>query len=54
MKVRIDIIFANAGVGEFVPFGKVSEKHFDKLLLNRTNHASYHFGQMMLAKPKTP
>jgi NAD(P)-dependent dehydrogenase (short-subunit alcohol dehydrogenase family) len=28
---RIDIIFANAGVGEFVPFGKVSEEHFDKL-----------------------
>jgi NAD(P)-dependent dehydrogenase (short-subunit alcohol dehydrogenase family) len=30
-KGRIDIIFANAGVGEFVPFGKVSEEHFDKL-----------------------
>src|SRR6201985_1034775 len=28
---RIDIIFANAGVGEFVPFAKVSEEHFDKL-----------------------
>ena len=24
------------------------------VLLGRTNHASYHFGQMMLAKPKTP
>jgi NAD(P)-dependent dehydrogenase (short-subunit alcohol dehydrogenase family) len=31
VKKRIDIIFANAGVGEFVPFGKVSEDHFDKL-----------------------
>jgi NAD(P)-dependent dehydrogenase (short-subunit alcohol dehydrogenase family) len=31
VKGRIDIIFANAGVGEFVPFGQVSEKHFDKL-----------------------
>src|SRR6476469_11188000 len=31
VKKRIDIIFANAGVGEFVPFGKVSEEHFDKL-----------------------
>src|SRR5258707_2936567 len=31
VKGRIDIIFANAGVGEFVPFGKVSEQHFDKL-----------------------
>src|SRR5580692_6425769 len=28
VKGRIDIIFANAGVGEFVPFGKVSEEHF--------------------------
>src|SRR6202030_104969 len=31
VKERIDIIFANAGVGEFVPFGKVSEAHFDRL-----------------------
>src|SRR6202166_18827 len=31
VKGRIDIIFANAGVGEFVPFGTVSEEHFDKL-----------------------
>src|SRR5882757_9638066 len=31
LKGRIDIIFDNAGVGEFVPFGKVSEEHFDKL-----------------------
>jgi NAD(P)-dependent dehydrogenase (short-subunit alcohol dehydrogenase family) len=31
VKGRIDIIFANAGVGEFVPIGKVSEEHFDKL-----------------------
>ena len=28
---RIDIVFANAGVGEFVPFDQVSEEHFDKL-----------------------
>jgi NAD(P)-dependent dehydrogenase (short-subunit alcohol dehydrogenase family) len=28
---RIDIIFANAGIAEFVPLGKVSEGHFDKL-----------------------
>ena len=28
VKGRIDIIFANAGVGEFVPFGKVSEELF--------------------------
>src|SRR6202049_4652597 len=31
VKGRIDIIFANAGVGEFVPFGNVSEEHFDRL-----------------------
>src|ERR1700688_4047060 len=28
VKGRVDIIFANAGVGEFVPFGEVSEGHF--------------------------
>src|SRR5271163_5155963 len=31
MKGRIDIVFANAGVGEFVPFGAITEEHFDKL-----------------------
>jgi NAD(P)-dependent dehydrogenase (short-subunit alcohol dehydrogenase family) len=31
VKSRIDIVFANAGVGEFVPFGAVTEEHFDKL-----------------------
>ena len=31
VKGRIDIIFANAGVGEFVPFGTVAEEHFDQL-----------------------
>jgi len=30
-KGKIDIVFANAGVGEFVPFGAVTEEHFDKL-----------------------
>src|SRR5271155_135195 len=28
---HIDIVFANAGFGEFVPFGAVTEEHFDKL-----------------------
>jgi NAD(P)-dependent dehydrogenase (short-subunit alcohol dehydrogenase family) len=28
---RIDVVFANAGVGEFAPFGAVTEEHFDKL-----------------------
>ena len=31
VKGQIDIIFANAGVGEFVPLPNVSEEHFDKL-----------------------
>jgi len=31
VKGRIDIVFANAGVGEFVPFGAITEEHFDKL-----------------------
>jgi NAD(P)-dependent dehydrogenase (short-subunit alcohol dehydrogenase family) len=31
VKGRIDIVFANAGVAEFVPIGAVTEEHFDKL-----------------------
>jgi NAD(P)-dependent dehydrogenase (short-subunit alcohol dehydrogenase family) len=31
VKGWIDIVFANAGVGEFVPFGAVTEEHFDKV-----------------------
>ena len=31
VKGRLDIVFANAGVAEFVPFGSVTEEHFDKL-----------------------
>ena len=30
-KGRLDIVFANAGVAEFSPFGKITEEHFDKL-----------------------
>jgi NAD(P)-dependent dehydrogenase (short-subunit alcohol dehydrogenase family) len=28
---RIDILFANAGIGEFAPLGEISEAHFDKV-----------------------
>jgi NAD(P)-dependent dehydrogenase (short-subunit alcohol dehydrogenase family) len=28
---KIDIVFANAGFGEFAPLGKITEEHFDKL-----------------------
>src|ERR1700679_302394 len=31
VKGQIDVVFANAGVGEFVPFEAVTEEHFDKL-----------------------
>ena len=27
---RIDILFANAGIGELAPLGEISEAHFDK------------------------
>jgi NAD(P)-dependent dehydrogenase (short-subunit alcohol dehydrogenase family) len=30
-KGRIDVIFANAGVAEFAPLGKITEEHFDRL-----------------------
>src|SRR6202171_994022 len=30
-KGRLDIVFANAGVAEFAPLGKITEQHFDKL-----------------------
>ncbi|HEY9661267.1 MAG TPA: SDR family oxidoreductase, partial [Allocoleopsis sp.] len=29
-KGKLDIVFANAGVGEFVPLGSITEKHFDE------------------------
>src|SRR6202521_3915239 len=28
---RIDIVFANAGLGEFAALGSITEEHFDKL-----------------------
>jgi NAD(P)-dependent dehydrogenase (short-subunit alcohol dehydrogenase family) len=30
-KSRLDIVFANAGFGEFAPLGKITEQHFDSL-----------------------
>src|SRR5947199_3443585 len=29
-KGRVDVLFANAGLGEFVPLGQIIEAHFDK------------------------
>ena len=31
VKRKIDIVFANAGIAELVPFGAVTEEHFDKI-----------------------
>jgi NAD(P)-dependent dehydrogenase (short-subunit alcohol dehydrogenase family) len=30
-KGKIDVVFANAGVAEFAPMGKITEEHFDRL-----------------------
>ena len=30
-KDHLDILFANAGIGEFAPLGEISEAHFDKI-----------------------
>src|SRR5437867_1783447 len=27
---RVDVLFANAGVAEFVPLGQITERHFDR------------------------
>jgi NAD(P)-dependent dehydrogenase (short-subunit alcohol dehydrogenase family) len=29
-KAKLDIVFANAGTGEFAPLGQITEDHFDK------------------------
>src|SRR5712692_7794251 len=30
-KGRLDVLFANAGVADFAPLGKISEEHFDRI-----------------------
>src|ERR1700733_13286076 len=30
-KGKLDIVFANAGIAEFAPLGKITEEHFDRL-----------------------
>ncbi|ABF42739.1 short-chain dehydrogenase/reductase SDR [Candidatus Koribacter versatilis Ellin345] len=30
-KGKLDILFANAGIGEFLPLGVITEEHFDKI-----------------------
>jgi len=40
-KGRIDILFANAGLGEFAPLGQITESHFDKTFgINVRAHSS--------------
>jgi hypothetical protein len=55
--------FATLGPHEWLErHANVSAEEFEQnptrnrlaVLLSRTNHASYHFGQMMLARPKLP
>jgi NAD(P)-dependent dehydrogenase (short-subunit alcohol dehydrogenase family) len=41
VKGRIDIIFANAGVGEFAPLRSVTEEHFDKLFSTNVKGALF-------------
>ena len=41
-KGRIDIVFANAGAGEFVPFGAITEEHFDKLFNHQCEGNAVH------------
>jgi NAD(P)-dependent dehydrogenase (short-subunit alcohol dehydrogenase family) len=42
VKGRIDIVFANAGVGEFAPFGAVTEEHFDQTLQHQCEGDAVH------------
>src|SRR5690242_18620591 len=30
-KGRLDIVFANAGIGKYAPFGKITEEHYDSI-----------------------
>lgn len=30
-KGRVDVLFANAGIGEFMPMGEITEDHFDRI-----------------------
>ncbi len=38
----IDILFANAGVSEFAPLGKITEAHFDKIFSVNVKGAFVH------------
>jgi NAD(P)-dependent dehydrogenase (short-subunit alcohol dehydrogenase family) len=34
---RVDVVFANAGIGELVPFGSITEEHFDHIFTVNVN-----------------
>ena len=34
---RVDVLFANAGGGEFAPLGTITEEHFDKIFNSNVN-----------------
>jgi NAD(P)-dependent dehydrogenase (short-subunit alcohol dehydrogenase family) len=41
-KGHIDILFANAGTGEFAPLGAITEEHFDKIFNAKRQGSSVH------------
>jgi NADPH:quinone reductase-like Zn-dependent oxidoreductase len=48
-KGKIDVVFANAGVAEFAPLGKITEEHFDKLFDNQRQGDSVHGPESLTA-----
>src|SRR5262249_62320035 len=38
---RIDVVFANAGVAEFAPLGRITEEHFDKLFASNVKRTLF-------------
>jgi len=61
-KGKLDILFANAGIGEFAPLGQITEKHFDKqfdvnvkgTLSNRTTTSGPSFRPFRWAEQELP
>ena len=39
---RVDVLFANAGGGEFAPLGQITEEHFDKTFDSQRQGAALH------------
>jgi hypothetical protein len=41
-KRRLDIVFANAGVAAYAPFGKITEEHYDSMLRHQRERPLVH------------